>query len=123
MKTIYETSVKDKEKSLIELHTKGNISYIDFIDLLYKNVSIKDWYLEQHPTDSEALQFNENITFFDLYFYMFYQEGCIYELLQAGDSITREIIFIELASLFKVDYDHIYYLWLGGNEMVKEKGL
>ena len=37
--------------------------------------------------------------------------GNIYALLGAGESIVRERVFTELATLMDCDYEHIYYQW------------
>ena len=71
-----------------------------------------DWYKEKYPNDDWAIEnLNRGITFQDVFECL--QVGYdIYALLGAGDSIVRERVFTELATLMDCDYEHIYYQWL-----------
>lgn len=74
--------------------------------------NVKDWYGERFPQDDWGYKMmNPGITFQDVF------EGLqigmnIYALLGAGDSIVRERVFDQLATLMDVSYDVVYYQWL-----------
>lgn len=72
---------------------------------------VLQWYKETYPTDEWAIRnFNPGVTFQDVFECL--QVGYdIYALLGAGDSIVRERVFTELATLMDCDYEHIYYQW------------
>ncbi len=77
-----------------------------------ENINVKEWYLKAFPTDELGSEINDLINFTDVYKGM--KLGLdIYDILQVGDSIIRERVFGQLATILKVDYDHIYKLWLG----------
>ena len=73
---------------------------------------VKDWYGERFPQDKWGYDMmNPGITFQDVF------EGLqigtnIYALLGGGDSIVRERVFDQLATLMDVSYDVVYYQWL-----------
>ena len=73
---------------------------------------VKDWYGERFPQDEWGYDMmNPGITFQDVF------EGLqigtnIYALLGGGDSIVRERVFDQLATLMDVSYDVVYYQWL-----------
>ena len=83
-------------------------------DMIQTNGQTKviDWYKEKFHTDDWAIEnLNKGITFFDVYNCL-YLKGDVYALLGASDSIVRERVFDELATLMDCSYDIIYFQWL-----------
>ena len=73
---------------------------------------VKDWYCERFPHDEWGCEnMNPGIIFQDVFEGL--QVGMnIYALLGAGDSVVRERVFDQLATLMGVSYDVVYYQWL-----------
>ena len=76
-----------------------------------KDDGIRDWYVAEYPTDELGEEIREEVTFDGMRVAL---EGGddVYDFLGVGDSIVRERCFAELADIFGVDYDVIYYAWL-----------
>lgn len=76
-----------------------------------QNTKIREWYMDEYPTDELGEEIREGLTFYDLYEAMDnYMD--VYNVLNVNDSIVRERVFSELADLMDVDYDYIYQQWL-----------
>lgn len=73
--------------------------------------TIRDFYLEQYPTDDLGIEIDPNATFEGL-FKVLDSYRDVYEYIGVGDSVIRERVFEELASIMQVDYDYIYNQWL-----------
>lgn len=75
--------------------------------------NVKQVYSTLYPNDTYFIEcIASDLTFVQLLAKM--QEGQnFYDVLGAFDSLVRERIFGMLAKLTNVDYDTIYYLWLG----------
>lgn len=77
-----------------------------------KSDNIRDWYMNEYPTDPLGSELDGSVTFKDLYDQL--KEGCdVYEVMGVGDSLVRERMFDHLATVHNVSYDTIYNLWLG----------
>lgn len=74
-------------------------------------MTVKEFYLEQFPTDDLGLELNPDTTF-DGLFQTLYVGNDIYDYLEVGDSLVRERLFEELARQINQSYDWIYGLWL-----------
>jgi len=72
-------------------------------------MNIREWYLKTYEDDL-GLEINENATFEEI---DYYEIRNIYEYLNVEDSIIRERVFQELASLLNMKYQEIYDIWLG----------
>ena len=75
---------------------------------------IKEWYMQEYPTDEVGETLNEETTFKDLYEALDNYED-IYNILGGeADSIVRERCFEKLAEIMQVGYDYIYEQWIKG---------
>ena len=75
---------------------------------------IKEWYMQEYPTDEVGETLNEESTFKDLYEALDNYED-IYDILGGeADSIVRERCFGKLAEIMQVGYDYIYEQWIKG---------
>ena len=74
-------------------------------------MKIKEFYLNEYPTDEVGEELNENATFTGL-LNCLYEGNDVYEYIGEGDSIIRERLFENLALLTNKDYSYIYDLWL-----------
>lgn len=74
-------------------------------------MNIKEFYCKNHPQDELGNEINETATFEGLLRTLIINGG-VYEYIGVEDSIVRESIFEELANTLKVNYDHIYNLWM-----------
>ena len=77
-----------------------------------ENKKIKEWYMENYTTDDLGQEINEKATFEDL-FKALENNTDIYDLIGVGDSVIRERLFKELASIKGIKYNDIYNMWLG----------
>ena len=71
---------------------------------------IKDFYLNEYPTDELGLELNGGATFGGLWKAI--RGGITYEYLGVYDSIVRERIFKKFAEITHHDYEDIYEAWL-----------
>ena len=74
-------------------------------------MKIKEFYLENYPTDDLGIEINETANFAGLLNQLIIS-GDVYEYIGVGDSITRERLFERLAEELEVSYDYVYNLWL-----------
>jgi hypothetical protein len=77
--------------------------------------NVKAFYLDKYPTYELSQEIDSNISF-KMVFECLDSYGNIYDLIGVGDSLVRERIFEALAKIMNVDYDYIYYQWLGNND-------
>jgi len=74
-------------------------------------MNIKEFYCKNYPQDELGNEINETATFEGLLRALIIN-GDVYEYIGIEDSIIRVNIFDELADTLKVNYDHIYHLWI-----------
>ena len=74
-------------------------------------MTIKEFYLNNYPTDELGVEINEKATFVGLVTELFGGHD-IYEYIGVDDSIIRERCFEELAKQLNKPYDYVYNLWL-----------
>ena len=74
-------------------------------------MKLKEFYLENYPTDELGLELNETPTFPGLLNQLIIG-GDVYRYIGVGDSIIRERLFEKLAESMEVSYDYVYKLWL-----------
>jgi hypothetical protein len=74
-------------------------------------MTIRQFYLENYPTDDLGLDLNETPTFAGLLNQLIVG-GDIYRYIGVGDSLIRERLFERLAEELNVKYDYVYNLWI-----------
>ena len=73
--------------------------------------NMREYYLENFPTDELGIEINENATFEGLFRVLDNYED-VYEYLGVGDSMIRERCFQRLSEIAGVTYNEIYSKWL-----------
>ena len=73
-------------------------------------MTIKEFYLEEYPSDELGEELNGGATFGGLWKAI--RGGIIYEYLGVHDSIVRERVFQKFSLITGHDYDYIYEQWL-----------
>ena len=73
--------------------------------------TIKEYYVENFPTDNLGLELNETPTFPGLLNQLIVN-GDVYRYIGVSDSVIRERLFEKLAKTLNVSYDYVYNLWL-----------
>ena len=81
-----------------------------------KVMKIKEFYLENYPSDELGVEINENATFVGL-LNTLHTKCDVYDFLGVYDSVVRERVFEELAYQQQVSYNIIYDLWLDNPRM------
>ena len=74
-------------------------------------MNIKEYYMDNYPTDELGLELNENATFVGL-LNCLYEGNDVYEYIGEGDSLIRERLFEKLAIDTNKPYNYIWDLWL-----------
>lgn len=74
-------------------------------------MKIREFYLENYPTDDLGFELNETPTFAGLLNQLIVG-GDVYRYIGVADSIIRERLFERLAEELEVGYDYVYDLWL-----------
>jgi hypothetical protein len=74
-------------------------------------MTIREFYLENYPTDDLGLELNETPTFAGLLNQLIVG-GDVYRYIGVADSVIRERLFERLAEELNVKYDYVYNLWL-----------
>ena len=74
-------------------------------------MKIKQFYLNNYPTDELGVELNENANFTGLLNELFTGND-IYGYICVGDSIIRERLFEKLSEILNCSYDYVYDLWL-----------
>ncbi len=72
---------------------------------------IKEFYLNDYPTDELGVELNENANFTGLLNELF-TDNDVYGYIGVGDSIIRERLFTKLSEILNCPYDYVYDLWL-----------
>ena len=72
---------------------------------------IKEFYLNEYPTDELGVELNEKATFAGLVTELFGGHD-VYDYIGVGDSLVRERLFSELAKQLNKPYDFVYNMWL-----------
>ena len=71
------------------------------------NDKIKNWYVYLYPTDDEmAENIPTRLTFNE--FYERLGEENAYEILNVGDSIVRERVFLAVSQMLGIDYEELW---------------
>ena len=74
-------------------------------------MTIKQFYLENYPTDDMGNDIKDDVTFAGFVTELF-GDGDVYDYIGVYDSLVRERLFSELAKQLKTSYDYVYNLWL-----------
>ena len=72
---------------------------------------IKDFYLNEYPTDELGLELNESATFDGLLNTLLYGKD-VYEYIGVYDSLVRERLFEKSAEILHKPYTYVYNLWV-----------
>ena len=78
---------------------------------MIKDMNIKEFYLNEYPTDELGVELNEKATFVGLVTELFGGHD-VYDYIGVGDSLVRERLFSELAKQLNKPYDFVYDMWL-----------
>ena len=81
-------------------------------------MTIREFYLQNFPTDDLGLELNETPTFAGLLNTLI-TDGDVYTYIGVVDSIIRERLFERLAEELGTSYDYVYNLWLSENPISK----
>lgn len=76
---------------------------------------VRNWYLENYPTDDMGVEINESITFTELGLVLMAKRNFYKAVGNGIDSIIRERIFEKLSQELGVDYGVIYNMWLSAD--------
>jgi len=76
-----------------------------------KDMNIKEYYLNEYPTDELGLELNENVSFIGLLINL-YEGNDVYDYIGVGDSLVRERLFERLSNILNKPYNYVYGLWL-----------
>ena len=74
-------------------------------------MTIKEFYIDNYPTDELGIELNEKATFAGLVTQLF-GDMDVYDYIGVSDSLVRERLFTELANQLETSYDYVYNLWL-----------
>ena len=74
-------------------------------------ITIREFYLENYPTDELGVSLNVTPTFAGLLNQLIVG-GDIYQYIGVADSVIRERLFERLAKELNVKYEYVYNLWL-----------
>lgn len=76
-------------------------------------MSIKDFYLENYPTDELGIEIDPKATFVGL-INTLHEKGDVYEYIGVYDSLVRERLFNQLSEILGKVYNDkfVYNLWL-----------
>jgi len=74
-------------------------------------MTIKEFYLNNYPTDDMGEELNDKATFAGLVTHLF-GDMDVYDYIGVSDSLVRERLFSELANQLNTSYDYVYNLWL-----------
>ena len=80
------------------------------------DVKLKDWYIENYPTDELGESINDVNTFEDLWNGIL-NNIKVYHIIGVGDTLLRERLFQHLAEIKGVDYSYVYDKWLGKEDV------
>ena len=74
-------------------------------------MNIREFYVNNYPTDDLGMGINPKATFAGLLNQLIVN-GDVYEYIYVYDSIVRERLFERLAEELEVSYEYVYKLWL-----------
>ena len=75
---------------------------------------VRAWLLRAHPEEKPMIgDFRKGVTFAEINRLMHNGED-FYDICVCTESVQRELVFRELARIYKTEYDFWYYLWLYG---------
>ena len=74
-------------------------------------ITIREFYLENYPTDELGVSLNVTPTFAGLLNQLIVG-GDVYRYIGVSDSVIRERLFERLAEELEVSYDYVYDLWI-----------
>ena len=74
-------------------------------------MNIKQFYIENYPTDELGIELKDDTNFTGLLNELF-TDNDIYGYIGVGDSIIRERLFEKLSEILSCSYDYVYNLWL-----------
>jgi len=74
-------------------------------------MKIKQFYIENYPTDELGIELKDDTNFTGLLNELFTNND-IYGYIGVGDSIIRERLFEKLSEILNCSYDYVYNLWL-----------
>ena len=74
-------------------------------------MNIKQFYIENYPTDELGIELKDDTNFTGLLNELFTNND-IYGYIGVGDSIIRERLFEKLSEILSCSYDYVYDLWL-----------
>ena len=74
-------------------------------------MKIREYYLENYPTDELGVSLNVTPTLAGLLNQLIVG-GDVYRYIGVSDSLVRERLFEKLAEELETSYDYVYNLWL-----------
>ena len=74
-------------------------------------MTIKEFYLNEYPTDELGIELDDKATFAGLVTQLFGNMD-VYDYIGVTDSLVRERLFEELARQLGKPYDFVYNMWL-----------
>jgi len=74
-------------------------------------MKIREFYLENYPTDELGVSLNVTPTFAGLLNQLIVG-GDVYQYIGVSDSLVRERLFEKLAEELETSYDYVYDLWI-----------
>ena len=74
-------------------------------------MNIKEFYLNQYPTDELGVELNPKATFDGMLNTLLYSKD-VYEYIGVHDSLVRERLFERAAERLNKPYEYVYRLWL-----------
>jgi len=74
-------------------------------------MTIKQFYLENYPTDELGIELKDDTNFTGLLNELITNND-VYGYIGVGDSIIRERLFEKLSEILNCSYDYVYNLWL-----------
>ena len=78
-------------------------------------MKIKEFYLNEYPTDELGEELNETATFDGLLITLLYEKD-VYDYIGVGDSLVRERLFEKCAQILNKPYEYVYRFWLQGSK-------
>lgn len=75
-------------------------------------MKIRDYYVNEYPSDDMGWEINEDATFNGLSDVLDSPGDYVYEYLWVEDSLVRERVFEKLAEIQDVPYEVIYRKWM-----------
>jgi hypothetical protein len=81
-----------------------------------KTEKIKDYYINEFPTDDLGNDINTQVTFDGLYTVL-NNKFNVYDYIGVNDSLVRERVFQKLSEIKGVKYDEIYSKWLESDKL------